>query len=342
MAYTDIDKPSDYFNTVLYTGNATNRNITGLDFQPDWVWVKSRSDNDNNVVSDSVRGANKQIFTNGSDAELSSTTQITSFNSDGFGLGTDISVNGNGRTFASWNWKAGGTAVSNTDGDITSSVSANTTSGFSIVSWTANGSNTDTVGHGLGVAPKIALYKQLNGTTDWFYWTTQFDGSNQSLRFNSPSSTVYPSGSTYGSITSSTISNFAWLVGNNMICYCFAEKTGFSKFGKYTGNGSSTDGTFVYTGFKPAYVLIKAYDAGINAAWRTYDNKRNTYNEVNKSLQPHSNNNTAILIAGDFTSNGFKLRQTNRTLNQLGTSYIYMAFAENPFVTSTGVPTTAR
>jgi hypothetical protein len=341
MAYTDIDKPSDYFNTVTYTGNGSTQSITGVNFQPDWVWIKNRSSATNHEAANVVRGANKLLKPNEPDAEESISTKITSFDSDGFGIGSNANVNGSGNSLVAWNWKAGGTAVSNTDGDITSSVSANTTSGFSIVSWTGNGSNTDTVGHGLGVAPKIVLYKSLNTSFDWYYWTTQFDGSNQSLLFNEAATNLFTLGSTYGSITSSTISNFAYGVSDNVICFCFAEKTGFSKFGKYTGNGS-TDGTFVYTGFKPAFVIFKAYDAGFNANWRIYDNKRNTYNQVDETLNVNRSLAATTFIAGDFTSNGFKIRQTNRTINQAGQSYIYMAFAENPLVTSTGIPTTAR
>jgi hypothetical protein len=341
MAYTDIDKPSDYFNTVTYTGNGSTQSITGVEFQPDLVWIKNRSSGTSlsHELANVVRGANKLLSTNVADAEESISTKITSFDSDGFGIGSSATVNGSGNSLVAWNWKAGGTAVSNTDGDITSSVSANTTSGFSIVSWTGNNSNTDTVGHGLGVAPKIVLYKNLS-TEDWYYWTTQFNGSNQYLLLNAATSFTNNL-SSYGSITSSTISNFGHLTSDNVICFCFAEKTGFSKFGTYTGNGS-TDGTFVYTGFKPAFVIFKLYNNGSTGNWLIYDNKRNTYNEVDEELRVNRFSASQTQVAGDFTSNGFKLRQTHRSLNQAGSSYIYMAFAENPFVTSTGVPTTAR
>jgi len=357
MAYTDIDKPSDYFNTVTYTGTGTSGGntlgVTGVGFQPDLVWVKNRTAAVNHYLYDVVRGTGsaKALHTNTTDSEASASTYsvnggVASLDSDGFTAyrGTDNTYQGtnmNGQAYASWNWKAGGTAVSNTDGDITSSVSANTTSGFSIVSWTGNGSSTDTVGHGLGVAPKIVLYKTLNLEANWYYWSTQFDGSNQILIFNSPSTVVSSLGSTYGSITSSTISNFGWDVGDNIIAYCFAEKKGFSKFGKYTANGS-TDGPFVYTGFKPAFVIFKSYNLNSNINWTIFDNKRNTYNELDEELRVNRTLGSRTLIAGDFTSNGFKLRSTNRPLNEAGRLYIYMAFAENPLVTSTGIPTTAR
>ena len=340
MAYTEIDRPDLYFNTKLYTGNGSTQSINGIGFQPDWVWIKQRNGTNYHTVFDIARGTTKRLFPNATDAEDTRADSLTSFDSDGFTLGANAGVNGTGNTFASWNWLAGGTGVSNTDGDITSTVSANTTSGFSIVTFTGNGTASGTVGHGLGVAPKIVLYKKRNGTSDWFYWTTQIDGSNDDLRLNTTGAKSDLSG-TSGSITASTFSNYGWGSSDNMVCYCFAEKKGFSKFGSYTGNGSA-DGTFVYTGFKPAWVMVKRTDSV--EGWFLIDNKMGrTFNPVKNFLRPNGSNAEDTTNEWcDFTAHGFKWRRSDGLQNGSGASYIYMCFAESPFTTSTGIPTTAR
>ena len=350
-----IDKPSDYFNTVLYTGNATTNAITGVGFQPDLIWVKSRNNASNSNLIDSVRGVKKHVSSSSTNAEDTEggSNGLSSFDSDGFtwsGVNTGTgTVNANSTTYVGWSWLGGGTAVSNTAGDITSSVSANTTSGFSIVSYTGTGANA-TVGHGLGVAPKMIIVKNREATENWLVYH-QAMGNTSAMKFNLTSAiqtTVYYWNNT--SPTSSTFSLGASSEANTNadgnIAYCFAEKKGYSKFGSYTGNGS-TDGTFVYTGFKPAWVMVKKTNGATN--WQLIDNKRSDAggnNIIDKVLSPNATDadydEGSVAWCGDLLSNGFKWRGNWGALNNSGDTYIYMAFAENPFVTSTGVPATAR
>jgi hypothetical protein len=340
-----IDKPSDYFNTKLYTGTGGSSNsVTGVGFQPDWLWLKSRSNTYPHFIYDVVRTNRSALFSNNTNAEdTGASNQMTSFNSDGFTVvddGGSVGTNASGATFASWNWKANGAGSANTDGSISSTVSANTTSGFSIVSYTGTGS-VATVGHGLGVAPKMILFKNRTTASNWLVYheaigntkNLYLDATNaehdRSDTFNdtSPTSSVF----TVGTADLNTSAN-------SIIAYCFAEKQGYSKFGSYTGNGSA-DGTFVYTGFKPAFIIVKSATEARN--WRLWDNKRSTYNLTDKILYPDLSNAEATGDSEiDMLSNGFKLRKTSD--NTSGETYIYMAFAENPFVTSTGVPATAR
>jgi hypothetical protein len=274
-------------------------------------------------------------------------------NSSGVSLGSDSSSYGTNQalndssqtaTYVGWGWKANGSGSSNTDGDITSTVSASTTSGFSIVSYTGTGSNA-TVGHGLGVAPQMIIVKNRDGGTDnWGVYHKEL-GANNWLKLNTtdatatdtviwnntaPTSSVFSVGTSVGTNES----------GENFIAYCFAEKKGFSKFGSYTGNGS-TNGTFVYTGFKPAFVIYKKSSASATD-WIMVDNKRNTFNVLNKELYSNESASEGTVDLLDFTSNGFKCRRTHTSQNESGQTYIYMAFAENPFVTSTSIPCTAR
>ena len=347
MAYTVVDFPAEYFNTKLYTGTGATQSITGVGFQPDWVWTKSRSNAGyNHQVHDVIRGANKVLWTNLTNAEGSADTNgFLSFQSDGFNLGADTvytEVNVSGQTYASWNWLANGTGVSNTAGTISSTVSANTTSGFSIVSYTGTGANA-TVGHGLGVAPKMMIVKNRSATAHWqvYHISTSNTASSQLSGTGTPDTA-----STYWNDTSPTSTLFSIGTGtptngsgNSIIAYCFAEVKGYSKFGSYTGNGS-TDGTFTYTGFKPAFVLIKP--SSIVGDWYLFDNKRIGYNDFNAQLYPNLSNAEAQDNKIDLFSNGFKIRSTGTSVNGSGTSYIYMAFSESPFVSSKAIPTTAR
>jgi hypothetical protein len=353
MAYTTIDDPSAYFHTQLYTGdgssdNAITNDANSGDFKPDWLWIKSRSYADLHNVFDSSRGRDKRIFPNLTNAEGDSSPDnfLKSFDTDGFTTGNDAGMNTNGGTLVAWQWKAnGGTTASNTDGSITSTVQANTTAGFSIVTYTGTGSNA-TIGHGLGVAPSWVLCKDRDGTGVWVTWQNTLAG-NQALELQStngvadeptswnstvPSSTVFSVGTRGGTNASS----------NNFVAYCFAEKQGFSKFGSYTGNGNA-DGTFVYTGFKPAWIMTKRIDAN-NEAWNIQDNKRSPFNVQDNFIQIDSDAEGSAGGTGiwDALSNGFKLRQNLSSTNNSGSNYIYMAFAESPFVSSKGVPTTAR
>ena len=329
MAYTTIDNPFKYFNTVLYSGTGSSQAITGVGFQPDWIWFKCRSQNQNHNLFDVIRGSNKIIQTSTSNAEATSTDLLTSFDSDGFTVNTDGGVNGSGQTYASWNWLASNTTASNSDGSITSTVSANTTAGFSIVSFDQT-SSPQTIGHGLNSVPKIIFIKDRDSSSsNWQVYSESIGASNKLLLdstnasassgvFNStaPTSSVFTFNSDFGST----------------IAYCFAEKKGYSKFGSYVGN-SSTDGTFVYTGFKPALVIFKS-TAGTES-WSMVDNKRDTSNVVKKQLFPNLNNvaETTNNVM-DFCSNGFKMRNSDTRYNYSSYTYIYMAFAEAPFVTA--------
>jgi hypothetical protein len=337
MAYTTIDNPTDYFNTKLWTGNGGTQSITGIGYAPDFVWIKKRTDADGARIFDTVRGAAKGIFTNTNGAESTTSGELTAFDSDGFTLGASDAVNGNTKSYVSWNWLAGGSASSNTDGSITSSVSANTTAGFSIVSWTGTGANA-TIGHGLGVAPSVVITKnRTNSGRNWIYggdnigWTKYIipNLTNAVATANNAWNDTAPT-STVASLGSSTVTNES---SAEMIAYCFAEKKGYSKFGSYTGNGNA-DGTFVHTGFSPSWVMVKRSDGGTEN-WQINDNKRKTFNVNSTSL--FANLNNAESTDGmyiDMLSNGFKARETGGGTNGSGSSYIYMAFAQSPFVTA--------
>ena len=362
MAYTTIDDPSAYFQTKTYTGSAGAQSITfdgNSDLQPDWIWIKERGAVAGHVATDTVRGISAssapflQPSATGAEINANGTVAnrtLTSSNTNGFTLGQDAyytNFNNNSDTYVAWNWKAGGTASSNTDGSITSNVSASTTSGFSIVSWTGTGSNA-TVGHGLGSTPKMVICKRRDADDAWFSFnatigaggqitlnSTAAAGSDGGVLWNStaPTSSVFSEG-TNGGVNASS---------GTYIAYAFADVKGYSKVGSYTGNGNA-NGTFVYTGFKPAFVIIKSTDLVKN--WLTFDNLRLGYNGTgtNKQLHPNttgaetSGNGTTL----DILSNGFKTRTTDSDENGSGNSYIYMAFAESPFTNSSFVPNNAR
>lgn len=344
MAYTTINKGSSYFNTVLYTGTGANQSITGVGFKPDWVWLKARAGtaSGSHQLIDAVRGTTKALFTDATNAEVTYTNGLTSFDIDGFSIGNiGGGYNGSGYTFASWNWLASNTTASNTSGSITSTVSANTTSGFSVGKTTGTlTSGTITVGHGMGIAPSMIFWKRTNGVSNWqvYHKSTGVNLTQLNTTGAVTSGTNY-----WGTPTSTTftVENPLYGAAETYVFYAFAEIKGYSKFGTYTGNGSA-DGPFIYTGFKPAFVLAKrATTAGED--WTIYDNKRNTYNVVNKVLYPNSAGAEATASnTYDFLSNGFKLRSSDGRENLNGATFIYAAFAENPFVTSGGIPTTAR
>jgi len=347
MAYTDIDKSDDYFNTVLYTGQEPSNKAVTVGFQPDWIWIKQRSGAEQHHIEDSVRGVENTIRSNSTDAEVDrGSNGIQSFDSNGFTAGGGDDINSNGGTFVSWNWLAGGTASSNTDGSITSSVSANTTAGFSILTRTGTGSN-GTVGHGLGVAPKVIINKDINSGSSWWGVYHESLGNTNAIYLNTTNATdanvaywnnTSPTSSVF-SVGTNSISNAS---GGTYVSYCFAEKKGFSKFGSYTGNGNA-DGTFVYTGFKPAFLLVKD-TGGSGEGWEILDGTRSPFNVADKRLRADSSSaeSTGSNYYVDFLSNGFKQRNTQTSSNGSGSTYIYMAFAESPFTTSTGIPTTAR
>ena len=341
MAYTTINKSADYFNTKLYTGNGSTQSITGVGFQPDWLWIKERGDASSHAVMDSVRGANKKIMTNATDVESTETQYITSFDSDGFSIGQNNGINQSGIDTVAWNWKANGSGSTNYDGSITSTVSANTTAGFSIVTYTGTGANA-TVGHGLGVAPAFYIIKSRNNAYDWRCYhkslgngkyidlTSTAAAATNSNAWNntSPTSTVF-------SLSTGSTPNAS---GGTFVAYCFAEKTGYSKFGSYKGNGNA-NGSFIYTGFKPAFIILKV-SSDIND-WTMFDTKRPGYNVTNQALLPNLNNAESTDHNIDILSNGFKIRDNDGTVNANDHTHIYMAFGQT-LVGTNNIPATAR
>jgi hypothetical protein len=344
MAYTTINKSSEYFNTKLYTGNDTTNAITGVNFQPDLVWIKGRDSAYYHQLVDVIRGVNKPIRSNLTAAEATLSDSFNSFDSDGFTLGGDgdtDNFNNSGQNYVAWNWLANGSGASNTDGSITSTVSANTTSGFSIVKWTGTGSNA-TVGHGLGKEVKFFITKRTDSSGDnWYAYHSSLGGTKYLHPNNTSAAGTAISPFNNTNPTSTTISAGTDLSGSSSthIAYCFSEVKGFSKFGSYTGNGNA-DGTFVYTGFAPAFVMIKMTSG--SDSWFMYDNKRSPFNVRGKYLVADGSGTDSNANAFDFVSNGFKIRTTASSFNGSGSSYIYMAFAENPLVGTNGVPATAR
>ena len=340
MAYTTINKSSDYFNTKLYTGTGSAQSITGVGFQPDLIWGKNRSATWNHIFTDAVRGANKQISSNLTNAEESNTGEFTAFGSDGFSVGTGSTLNGSGNNICSWNWKANGQGSANNDGSTnTTYTSANTTAGISIVKWTPSGS-AETVGHGLGAVPKVIITKNLGASQGWFTYHHSI-GNTKYLLLNDTAAEATDSTAWNNTTpTSSVFSVGSQFGGSPYIAYCFAEKKGFSKFGSYTGNGSVTSPPFIYTGFKPAYVLIKAINA--TEQWGLIDNKRNTFNPVTEVAFPNSSSNGSN-SGTDFLANGFAPYTGDGIMNlNSSTNYIYMAFSEESIVSSNGVPAVAR
>ena len=461
MAYTTINKGSLYINTVLYSGNNTSQSITGVGFQPDWVWLKERNGTEAHNLYDSNRGIFKRLSSNTTGAEYSSNTQLTAFGNDGFSVGSSDAINDAGNTMVGWNWKAGGTAPaqtysvkvvsdsgnkyrfddfgtsavtinlqeggtytfdqsdssnnghplrfatqanganssqyttgvttngtpgqagaytritvaasaptlfyyctahsgmggqantnttfgsSNFSGSIQSTVSASPTAGFSIVSWTGSGSNA-TIGHGLGSVPKMIIVKNREAVTNWIVGGSLIEdvgGSTNNYLLLNTNAAMDSATTLYASYNTDTIGVKADAningSNNGMLAYCFAEIKGYSKFGSYVGNGS-TDGPFIFTGFKPAFVLIKKSNAS-GTDWQLTDNKRDLHNVCTHRLLPNDSiaEQTDSLDL-DILSNGFKIRKSSTTNNASGATYIYLAFAENPFVGSDGTPVTAR
>jgi hypothetical protein len=345
MAYTIINKGSSYFNIILYTGTGASLANTGTGFQPDWVWIKGRSAATSHGLYDAVRGVQKQIESDNGDAETTETTGLTAFGADGFTVGSLAQLNTSAATYVAWNWLGANTTVSNTSGTITSTVSANTTAGFSIVSYTGNGTSGATIGHGLGVVPRMIIVKNRTTADEWRVYHASL-GATQFLALNlntaaSTSSSVWNNTTPTSSVF--TVGNSGTTNGstNALIAYCFAEVKGYSKINSYTSNAAS-DGPFIYTGFKPAFIMIKS--ASGSRSWIIFDNKLNPNNLSSQSLAPDTTaaENTGTNLIIDILSNGFKIRGNSTVINSAATAYTYMAFAENPFVTSTGVPVTAR
>ena len=363
MAYTDIDDSSAYFQTKIYSGTGSALSVTfdgNSNLQPDWIWFKNRGTSNSHGLQDVVRtfnAANVQS-TNGTDASpaFSNLGYVSAANSNGFTVQPGNCANSGSNNYVSWNWKAGGSPSTNTAGSINSSVSVNTTAGISILTFTGSGSGAaENVGHGLGVTPKLMIGKNLDsGHSVFGSWmvgglgvSSSFNFSTNYINLNSGAGLSSDAGGTVWNATpTSTLvkfSNFFNTASNDYVMYCFAEKKGFSKFGTYTGNGNS-DGAFLYTGFKPALWIVKRTNAVNN--WIMFDNKRSTsdgFNRNNVLLLPNlsqgENTNDGVV---DFVSSGIKIRDTKDEFNNSSGTYMYMAFAENPFVTSTGIPTPAR
>jgi len=351
MAYTTIDDPSAHFQTVLWTGNDTSQTITfdgNSDLQPDMVWEKKRSATEVHQIYDSNRGVTKYLFVNLTNAENTDSTKITSVNSDGYAIGESNSYNDNAVTYVAWNWKAnGGSRTTNAEdgNNPAGGYQANTTAGFSIVDYTGTGA-AGTMAHGLGAVPSLIIIKNRDEADAWAVYHSANTSAPETdyLVLNETDATA--DDATYWNDTAPTSTVFTVNTAHNVnadgekyMAYCFAEIQGYSKFGSYTGNGDA-DGPFVYTGFKIAYIMIKRTD-GLDS-WVIYDNARSLYNMAQANLLADSNaaeyDNSSV--GRDFVSNGMKVRSTGQ--NASGGTYIYMAFAEQPFVTSGGVPCTAR
>ena len=352
MAYTTIDDPSAYFQTKLYTGTGSSLALTNdgnSDLQPDWIWIKPRNDTRGHHLFNSVRGVGKSLVANEANDEESNAQTLTAFGSDGFTVGTSNDVNKASNTHVAWQWKAG-TAISSasTGGSGTAktySGTVNTTAGFSIISYVGNGTDNHQVPHHLGAIPKMFIMKNRSrdsrGWNVYHHTQTASKGAvlNSTDAYGNDGSmlnNVEPT-SVYVNLGDSSETNQN---GDNHIMYAFAEKKGYSKFGSYIGNVNA-DGNFVYLGFKPAFVLVKLY--GQSGSWWMWDNKRNTANPITQGLSPDTTNaeSAPYTAAMDFLSNGFKIREAGSDINR-ASGLIYMAFAEHPFVTSKGVPATAR
>jgi hypothetical protein len=354
MAYTNIDDPSAHFQIALHSSanSATITNDGNSDLQPDLIWSKARGAAHIHGLYDSTRGVTKFLQSNATSAEgtASAGFDLTSFNTNGFSTGNNqFNTICGGTTYAAWQWKAnGGTTSSNTDGTVTTTTQVNSDAGFSIVTWAGGG--TGTLGHGLGETPDMWIIKNRDYAVSWavgFSDSNILGGRSKLLTLNTSNAIgTYANlwGTSDAQISSTTIGaagdRSVNISGNDYVGYFFKAKQGYSKFGKYVGNGS-TNGPFVYTGFKPAFVIIKRTDQPVN--WDMFTGKISPFNKITDRLRanlPDAENTGLDRL--NFISNGFKIINTNTSGNISGGTYIYMAFAENPFVTSTGIPTTAR
>ena len=378
MAYTTIDNPELYFQTKLYTGNGTAIGSGGQaitldgdeDMAPDFVWIKNRVDAHGHQLYDTVRNVTKRLSSNNQGATSTDTEGLTTFGSDGFTLGNDEAVNKNTETYVAWCWKAGGSASSNSNGTITSSVSVNTTAGFSIATYTGNNSNAQTIGHGLGVAPKVYIIKRRDSSSAWGMYHGSL-GTNKYLQVESTNPVATDTGIWNNTAPTSTVLSlgnagyFNNASSGTYVCYAFSEKQGYSKVGSFEGNNNA-DGSFVYLGFKPKWVIIKDIDSqgtvggSVATSWGIWDSARMPGNPAGNPLW--ANNAVSETVRGngssantggsdgnglggfifiDMLSNGFKCRTGTAELNGSNT-YVYMAFAEAPFVNSKGVPANAK
>ena len=355
MAYTTINKSTEHFDTRTYSASGAG-SISDVSFQPDFMWFKNRTIVGDHGLMDAVRGVNKILHSNDGNGEVTSngTTNITAFTSNGFTYGASSQLDTSSGTPCTWLWKANGTGSANTAGSINSTVSVNTTSGFSIVKYTANGTQGATVGHGLGVTPKMMMFKNLDSTlgdgeVDWGVYHSSLTATNF-LKLNTTQAQINSDGTFNDTEPSNTLftlgggsqgDRFATnRTGDDYIAYCFADVQGFSKMGSYTGNANNGDGTFVYTGFKPAFIMVK--NTARTQNWSMHDSKRPGYNEVNQRLQANLSDAESSNNKVDLLSNGFKWKTNDGDTNGYAENHIYMAFAEAPLVGTNNVPCTAR
>ena len=353
MAYTTIDDPSVYFQTITYSGNGSSRSITNTgnsDLQPDWVWIKERNNAVSHRIFDSSRGVQKRMFSNNSDAESTQSNSLTAFNSDGFSLGDGGSVNGGSDTYVAWQWKCNGGTSSASGSESGSNLAydfqVNTTSKFMINKYTGRGSSS-TLNLGNHFTPEFMIFKNRSQADDWVVYhhkNTAYPWTDH-LHLNTTAATSDDEQMFEDVVFAADEINLGTnhevnADGENYVAYAFAGVKGFSKFGSYTGNGDA-DGPFVYTGFKPAWVMAKRFDS--SNSWTIRDSTRSSINVMQKSLFADLNNaeSDSSDYNFDFLSNGFKQRNANGIDNANGGTYLYMAFAEHPFVSSEGVPATA-
>ena len=358
MAYTTIDDPSAHFQTVTYSGNGSTQSITNdgnSDLQPDWLWFKSRNDTQVHQLFDTNRGIANSLRSNGDDVENTDdpNDRLTAINSDGFSLGDDGNPNNGSNTYVCWQWKANGGTTTTNDasatsvGSIDSVYQANTTAGFSIVTYTGTGS-IGSLAHGLGAVPHVMIVKNRSKSAgeSWTVYhhkntsapeteNLQLNTTNATSDTDAPWNDTAPT-STVFTVKNDDVTNDS---GETFVGYFFTEIQGYSKFGSYTGSGS-TDGPFVYTGFKPAWLIVKGTSSG--REWFMFDGTRDTFNPFDSYVKAEANDAEADSTFGDFLSNGFKIRSDGASYNTNGQQFIYMAFAEHPFVSSKGVPVTAR
>jgi hypothetical protein len=331
---TSTTQANDYFDATVYTGTGSALTVTNSGMQPDWVWIKNRTSAGSSGLWDAIRGVNQRLISNLTNAE-DTNSGVSAFNSNGFSVGTAANYNTNGNSFIAWQWRASNAAgVTNTAGTITSTVSANTTSGFSIVTYTGNATSGATVGHGLGATPAMIIVKNRSTGTNWPVYHANLTSAAYLLTLNTTNAQATDSAAWNNTAPTSTLFTLGSSTGtngstNNLVAYCFAPVAGYSAFGSYTGNGS-TDGPFVFTNFRPRFVMFKRTDASGNS-WILLDTSRNTYNAVDAFLSADLSNAESTSYPVDFLSNGFKIRATTSNLNTNGGTYIYMALAESPF-----------
>ena len=348
MAYTSIDDPSEHFHSQLYTGTGSSHSVTNDanagDFKPDWVWIKERSSSGGHKIYDSTRGVQQAIQSQSTGAEVTTAQGLTAFNTDGFTVGSDGGHNQNNATYVAWQWIAnGGTTASNTDGTITSTTQVNSDAGFSIQTFSSASSGNSNWGHGLGSTPDFFMVKRRNGSSSWWVNQTGMTRSGNNWQYIALNNDGQATTLSAFNADSSTITSSNDFVPNSatMLCYAFKNVQGFSKFGRYRGTGN-VNGAFIYTGFKPAFVLLKQ-TSGNGNGWFMFDTARNpinrSTNEYVRADESGAAGTTSKII--DMYSNGFKIINADSAVNGYNHTYIYMAFAENPFVTSGGVPTTA-